>query len=759
MVWYGMVWYMIIFISQKGHTQTEDWCGSKPTTEHINYLTQLANATPGSSLGSNTSQVSTFNLRFIVVTKDDGTFDGLNGIPNFNDALLSSIVAKVNTNFSGSNITFNYCGREVINNSNLTNISGRYPTLFSTAYYPNAINVYIVSNLQSGVLGISPIGGGGSSSVNWIGLIANNFIDSNANDRVLTHELGHFFGLLHTFHNNNELVNGSNCLSAGDLICDTPADRWMQAGCSNTVSASCLYTGNCRDQNNVIIQPSVNNFMSYYRAVCRTAFTPQQKMTMKLNELNYISIKNLANIPCGSAAPVISDRVEFEGTNKGLGTRLDYTAVFLDASNNLVRGGNLTASNNAGNFKFIRYPNEVKYVCGGGNIIRYSGDVLDGLSTLDLTLMQMHILNTQPLTTGYQKIAADVNGNGAINVFDVVTLNKVLLGVEPKFPSFQFPYRLIPEYIPLDFTTAFNNDPFNIPNKPYSNYMLVEPPVTYDPFDLNIQIPIGATGKNGFDAIKIGDLNASNSMASPFNNNVESRSRITFTTDDIRCIRQGEKKWIYVIGIPDDEIVAYQLGFTYNTDKIKVLDIKDDAYNEQDDIWGLNEEAAREGYLKTLWVDKKVTARRFNGKKWLSVRIEALKDICDLRQIFDSNIEQLVTTFWNKDLLEVGGAIRISTNGNGNTANSGGNNEETFIVNSFPNPTSEELNITISTTHQASALIVITDRFNQLLKQEVELLDGNNQISLDISSLSTGVIFYNIYMMDGKQYSGRLIKL
>ena len=43
------------------------------------------------------------------------------------------------------------------------------------------------------------------------------------------HEMGHFFGLLHTHGYSNtvktdEFVDGSNCNEAGDYFCDTPAD-------------------------------------------------------------------------------------------------------------------------------------------------------------------------------------------------------------------------------------------------------------------------------------------------------------------------------------------------------------------------------------------------------------------------------------------------------------------------------------------------------------------------------------------------------
>ena len=47
--------------------------------------------------------------------------------------------------------------------------------------------------------------------------------------KTMVHEAGHYFTLFHThgktnFGTTDELVDGSNCTTAGDDICDTPAD-------------------------------------------------------------------------------------------------------------------------------------------------------------------------------------------------------------------------------------------------------------------------------------------------------------------------------------------------------------------------------------------------------------------------------------------------------------------------------------------------------------------------------------------------------
>ena len=58
-----------------------------------------------------------------------------------------------------------------------------------------------------------------------------------------------------------------------------------------------------------------------------------------------------------------------------------------------------------------------------------------GLSTLDILLIQQHILGLNPLASSYDRMAADVNQSGSITAADLVEIKKVLLQVQPEFNS------------------------------------------------------------------------------------------------------------------------------------------------------------------------------------------------------------------------------------------------------------------------------------------------------------------------------------
>jgi hypothetical protein len=95
----------------------------------------------------------------------------------------------------------------------------------------------------------------------------------------IPHEFGHYFNLLHTFGNSNgtvlstELVNGSNCTTDGDLICDTSADPYIdgRGDCKryNYITGNCFWGGslygcNYTDANGSSYNPPINNQMSYW---------------------------------------------------------------------------------------------------------------------------------------------------------------------------------------------------------------------------------------------------------------------------------------------------------------------------------------------------------------------------------------------------------------------------------------------------------------------------------------------------------------
>lgn len=110
------------------------------------------------------------------------------------------------------------------------------------------------------------------------------------NEKVLPHEMGHFFGLFHTHRSveGKEKVIRENCETAGDHLCSTPADPGPLYGVYVDYTR-CEMIGHT-DENGYEYKPMINNYMSYYYPCYRRAFafTEEQYIVMRTAALSGI---------------------------------------------------------------------------------------------------------------------------------------------------------------------------------------------------------------------------------------------------------------------------------------------------------------------------------------------------------------------------------------------------------------------------------------------------------------------------------------
>lgn len=95
--------------------------------------------------------------------------------------------------------------------------------------------------------------------------------------------MGHFFGLYNTYKGGGkELVDGSNCKTEGDKICDTPADPYIPYIRISKYIQNCIFYRTLKDENGDYYQPDVGNVMSQY-IYCYCGFSFEQYMKMAEN--------------------------------------------------------------------------------------------------------------------------------------------------------------------------------------------------------------------------------------------------------------------------------------------------------------------------------------------------------------------------------------------------------------------------------------------------------------------------------------------
>jgi len=109
--------------------------------------------------------------------------------------------------------------------------------------------------------------------------------------KILAHEFGHFFGLYHTFEENQfgkDNFSLDDCAMIGDGICDTPPDPGTLFEVYVNYS-TCEMTG-LYDENGQEYKPLIDNFMSYYKPcyLREYSFSKQQLQLIRAAALSSI---------------------------------------------------------------------------------------------------------------------------------------------------------------------------------------------------------------------------------------------------------------------------------------------------------------------------------------------------------------------------------------------------------------------------------------------------------------------------------------
>lgn len=85
--------------------------------------------------------------------------------------------------------------------------------------------------------------------------------------RTASHEIGHFFGLLHTWGDLGSRTNNQLNCAGTDYCDDTPVTGWENYDCSSVQNSCTSYAGN----------DMVENYMDYTNDACMNTFTEDQK--------------------------------------------------------------------------------------------------------------------------------------------------------------------------------------------------------------------------------------------------------------------------------------------------------------------------------------------------------------------------------------------------------------------------------------------------------------------------------------------------
>ena len=214
---------------------------------------------------------------------------------------------------------------------------------------PNNINIYMMpSDGKTGGIARSIPG----TALMVGGTLYGSYL---ANSLVLAHEFGHLLGLWHTFHGCEgggclEYVDGSNCATCGDLVCDTPADP--ASSIPSGFSSLCIWTGYSCTGSTVDIHgdtynPDANNIMAYTKPNCMSYYSNGQGQRMRdflsastiLAPVIVPNIKNIQNITYNSGSNnfLVLDNINI---GQNITTSIpEGPANFTNTSTNILEAG------------------------------------------------------------------------------------------------------------------------------------------------------------------------------------------------------------------------------------------------------------------------------------------------------------------------------------------------------------------------------------------------------------------------------------
>jgi len=237
-------------------------------------------------------------MKIHIVRQDDGS-----GGLSLED--LSKGISNLNNIFLDLGVDFFVCGDiNYINDSDFYDFDAQAPDSDSEANFAatygeaaDAVNVWFMNSITTSS-GFNAAGYAyfpfNSPQSNRIYMI--NGVAAGPVNGTFAHELGHYFSLYHT-HQGTEFGSGTegtagvnnaervtrgataNCLTNGDLLCDTNADPRYDGNIFDF--GSCSFTASPgTDDEGATYTPDIDNIMSYYPDACGGIFTPEQSVRM-----------------------------------------------------------------------------------------------------------------------------------------------------------------------------------------------------------------------------------------------------------------------------------------------------------------------------------------------------------------------------------------------------------------------------------------------------------------------------------------------
>jgi hypothetical protein len=347
-------------------------------------------------------------------------------------------------------------------------------------------------------------------------------------------------------------------------------------------------------------------------------------------------------------------------------------------------------------------------------------DVINGVSTADIVLIQKHILGLQKFNSPYQYIAADVNNSKSITAADISDIRKLILGIHNSFKNGTESWKFITK------DQAFDN-----PENPWQNGPLVDQYV--------INSLVWENHAMNFMGIKMGDINYS-ARTTELTQGSEKRNAYAVVLEaDIPNSSLSNRIEIPIYGSWKNEIAGFQLAFEFNSLKAKLISVIPGVLNISDEHLGLT--SLDKGIIKMSWNDQVSLP---STQKPLFKLVFEVYDATTIMDLLKLNHSEMNIEAYSKDLEIMDIELRIRGN-----EKSAMNYE---LYQNIPNPFSDNTMIGFFVPAEQKVNIQIFDlRGVEIYQKEINAVKGKNQMYISKAELGSAGIYY--YQMQAADYS------
>ena len=332
---------------------------------------------------------------------------------------------------------------------------------------------------------------------------------------------------------------------------------------------------------------------------------------------------------------------------------------------------------------------------------------LNGVSTLDLVMIQRHILGVESLDSPYRLIAADVNSTEDINGIDLIELRKLILGIYEELPQ-NDSWRFVDE--------AFE---FAVPTNPW-------------PFreNIDLQQPNHDMPDNDFVAIKVGDVDNS-AIAQLVPEEVDNRNAVTVGLHN-ELLRLEANNYLVPVYF-DKDLTFNGLQFSLKMKEgVEILDIEKGKLDLTDVDYLMTEDRMTLAYVAEK--EEKLTSEE--ALFYMTVRIDG--KMKDSPYVIDN---QMINSELYDDELAV--VDIVSGIGIG---------ERPILFQNSPNPWSTQTLIEFQLPKSGEVVLTLMSSDGRILKTEEGWFEkGNHKVVWNANDMQEHGVYY--YQMETENHS------